>query len=358
MSGLLLYCRPGFEKDLANEIQDKAGALEAFGYPQLKVNDGYIVYQCYEPDQADLLAKKLPLTSLVFARQMFACLEQVTEMDPGDRIGPILAAVKDFPLCGELRVEHPDTEKGKELSKLCRKFTVPLRQALRKQGKLLEKEVTNRPTMHVFFTDSLAAYVGYSYSYNQSPLPGGILRLKFPSASPSRSTLKLEEAFQLFVPKDEHEKRLTSGMNAVDLGACPGGWTYQLVRRGMFVTAIDNGAMADSLMDTGQVKHYAEDGFKFRPKKKNVHWLVCDMIEQPQKVAKLMATWVAEGECQEAMFNLKLPMKRRYDSVKESLALIEEVMAKHGYSRYELQVKHLYHDREEVTAHLRLTPRN
>jgi len=47
------------------------------------------------------------------------------------------------------------------------------------------------------------------------------------------------------------------------------------------------------------------------------------MIEQPQKVAKLMAQWVASGRCKEAMFNLKLPMKKRYESVQESLLLLQ-----------------------------------
>lgn len=42
-------------------------------------------------------------------------------------------------------------------------------------------------------------------------------------------------------------------MYAVDLGACPGGWTYQLVKRNMWVSSVDNGPMAQSLMDTGQV---------------------------------------------------------------------------------------------------------
>ena len=32
MLGILLYCRPGFENDCANEIQDKASELEVFGF--------------------------------------------------------------------------------------------------------------------------------------------------------------------------------------------------------------------------------------------------------------------------------------------------------------------------------------
>jgi 23S rRNA (cytidine2498-2'-O)-methyltransferase len=78
------------------------------------------------------------------------------------------------------------------------------------------------------------------------------------------------------------------------------------------------------------------------------------MIEQPQRVAKLMATWVAEKRCQEAMFNLKLPMKKRYESVQESLEIIAQVMKAHQHKSYQIQAKHLYHNREEVTVHLRL----
>lgn len=81
----------------------------------------------------------------------------------------------------------------------------------------------------------------------------GIPRLKFPADAPSRSTLKLEEALHVFIPADEWDERLANGMYAVDLGACPGGWTYQLVKRNMWVYSVDNGPMAQSLMDTGQV---------------------------------------------------------------------------------------------------------
>ena len=38
-------------------------------------------------------------------------------------------------------------------------------------------------------------------------------------------------------------------------------------KRGMFVQAVDNGAMDEGLMETGQVTYCAEDGFKFQPKK-------------------------------------------------------------------------------------------
>lgn len=358
MAGLLLYCRSGFENDVANEVQDKASQLEVFGYSKTKANSGYVLFHCHQEEHAELLAKQLVFNKLIFARQQFACMQVLDNIDVTDRIGPLLSACEGFPLCGELRVEYADTTDGRELSKLCRKISVPFRQALRKKNKLTNKDNSKKPVLHVFFTKTDKAYIGYSFTHNNSPLALGILRLKFPHDAPSRSTLKLDEAFQTFIPKEEHDVRLQGGLQAVDLGACPGGWTYQLVQRGMFVQAVDNGAMDEALMETGQVTYCPEDGFKFQPKKKNVYWLVCDMIEQPQRVAKLMATWVAEGRCKEAMFNLKLPMKKRYESVQGALAIIDEVMQANQVGKYLMQAKHLYHNREEVTVHLRLKQKN
>jgi 23S rRNA (cytidine2498-2'-O)-methyltransferase len=354
MAGLALYCRTGFEKDLANEVLEKSAELNVYGYPELKANSGLVLFHCYQEQDADALAKKLPLSSLIFARQLFAFSERCEQLDTNDRIGPILSGCIEFPECGELRVEHADSTEGREISKFCRKISVPLRQALRGKRILTPLERSNLPVCHVYFEDSTTAIVGYSYPENNSPHPLGILRLKFPNEAPSRSTLKLDEAFQLFIPKKEHGKRLSGGLHAVDLGACPGGWTYQLVKRGMFVEAVDNGAMDEALMATGQVRYCPEDGFKFQPRKNNVYWLVCDMIEQPQRVAKLMATWIATKRCEETVFNLKLPMKKRYESVKEALEIIDQCIDQHRAGPYDLQVKHLYHDREEVTVHLRL----
>ncbi len=250
-----------------------------------------------------------------------------------------------------LRVEYPETNDGKTLSTLARKLTVPLRQSLRKARVLLPKEQKRAPVLHVLLLSGQQGYVGLSYPENNSPLENGIMRLKFPNEAPSRSTLKLEEAFLQFIPKAEWDKRLGGGLNAVDLGSSPGGWTYQLVKRSMMVTAIDNGPMAESLMQTGQVKHLTVDGFKFEPQKKNVYWVVCDMIEQPQRVAERMGDWLINGWCQEAIFNLKLPMKKRYETVTEILAQLEQRLVDADI-KFRLQVKHLYHDREEVTVHV------
>ncbi|WP_338294833.1 23S rRNA (cytidine(2498)-2'-O)-methyltransferase RlmM [Planctobacterium marinum] len=346
MSEVVLgYCRPGFEADAGLEIQTRAAENGFYGFFRADKGTGFYLFEVQQSPNS--LLDRLNIKQLIFTRQWFLVLGHHVDMCRDDRLGDLKPSLLELPLISELRVEHPDTEPGKELSRFCRKFSVPLRQILKSQKCYNEKKVAHCLT--AFFVSGTECFVGIAPVSNMNPQPGGIMRLKFPAESPSRSTLKLDEAFLTFIPQNEREQRLRAGLNAVDLGACPGGWTYQLVRRGMFVQAVDNGLMDDSLMETGQVSHFQADGFKFKPKKKNVHWLVCDMIEQPQKVAKLMAQWVNDGWCKEAMFNLKLPMKRRLESVLECMEIITQELKQ----PFDCEAKHLYHDRDEITVYLR-----
>jgi len=136
-----------------------------------------------------------------------------------------------------------------------------------------------------------------------------------PQAS-SRSTLKLAEALFTLLSEEERTSHLRAGLRAVDLGAAPGGWTYH---RGLNVTAVDNGPMAASVMATGMVEHVRADGFTWRPRRP-VEWLVCDMVEQPSRVAALVADWIGSGRCRRSIFNLKLPMKKRLAEIEKCRA--------------------------------------
>lgn len=352
LNRVILYCRSGFEKECAAEIEDKASELSIFGFAKLKPESGYVEFECYQSGEAEKLISLLNFRTLIFARQMFVAGELLTNLSTQDRISPIVDAIKgNISRAGSLRVEVADTNESKELANFCKKFTVPLRQIFRLNNLLLKVENPLKPVIHLLFIDSTSCFVGYSNSNNNSPFYMGIPRLKFPADAPSRSTLKLEEAFHIFIPYEEWDERLKGGLNAVDLGASPGGWTYQLVKRSMMVYAIDNGPIDNRLMDSGQVKHFREDGFKFQPKKNNIYWLVCDMVEKPNKVTDLMANWLINGWCREAIFNLKLPMKKRYEEVKQNLILLRELLVEHQIN-VQIQAKHLYHDREEVTIHV------
>lgn len=349
---ILLYCRAGFEKEGAAEICDAAAGLSVEGYAKARPDSGYVIYQPHAPSAMAALSERLNWRRLTFARQLLFAAPLVTDLPVGDRVTPLLGLAREFGTpFREVWLETADTNEAKELSGFCKKFEKPFRIALNKAG-LLAPNDAELPRLHLFFLGSAAAFVAISQAGNASDWPLGIPRLKMPRAAPSRSTLKLAEAFMEFVGGQNAGQRLRAGQTAVDLGASPGGWTWQLAQRGLHVTAVDNGPMDKALMAGGMVEHLKTDGFHYRPKRP-VDWLVCDMVEKPARIAELVADWAAGKHCQEAIFNLKLPMKKRYDELKHCRGLIEARLAAAGVEA-RLRFKQLYHDREEVTGHLRV----
>lgn len=52
MNNVVLYCRPGFEKECAAEITEKAAEREIYGFARVKENSGYVVFVCYQHEEA------------------------------------------------------------------------------------------------------------------------------------------------------------------------------------------------------------------------------------------------------------------------------------------------------------------
>ncbi|SHL80886.1 23S rRNA (cytidine(2498)-2'-O)-methyltransferase RlmM [Phytopseudomonas punonensis] len=347
MKTLLLHCRPGFENEVCSEISEHAARLDVPGYAKAKPNTACAEFICSDESGAERLMAGLRFSQLIFIRQW--ARGRFIELPEKDRISVLLEDLLPLPVFGSLWLEVFDTNDGKELSGFCKKFEGPLRKALMAAGRLAEN--ARAPRLLLTFKSGREVFVGMAEANNSAIWPMGIPRLKFPREAPSRSTLKLEEAWHTFIPREQWDERLSDEMTGVDLGASPGGWTYQLVRRGMLVTAIDNGPMAESLMDTGLVKHLMVDGFTWKPKQP-VDWMVCDIVEKPARSAALLETWIGEGHCREAVVNLKLPMKQRYAEVQRLLERIAEGLAARKV-KATIACKQLYHDREEVTCHLR-----
>lgn len=329
MTFSLIYCRAGFENDCASEIMSQTQS----GY--VKTKPGLVEFH----DDSTLNYWKL-----VFARQLISSAFYLKNLPETDRITPIWEGIKKNGLGDkvfkEVVVETTDTEETKPLLQFCKSFA----NAVHQKKVALSKDSDCK--LHIVFDSFFSCYVGFSQAGNSSPHFMGIPRLKFPKDAPSRSALKLDEAFQVFFTEQERAKLLKEGETAVDLGAAPGGWTYQLVQRGIHTYAIDNGPMDKALMDSGKVEHVRADAFKWFPEKR-VKLMVCDIVEKPSRVTQLMVKWLKEDHCHTAVFNLKLPMKKRFEEVKASLNEIEKALYGHDMI---LICKQLYHDREEVTV--------
>ncbi len=354
-NGMLCYCRAGFEPELAAELTERTALAGCHGHARAARHDGYVVFETHLPAADDQAPGTInaplpspPFTELIFARQKLQLLAELRALDPRDRITPILSALHDntsSPAFGQLLVEHPDSDTGKPLAGLARSFGNALRPALRKAGLLAQRDDFSAPRLHVFFTAGDHVFLATSDPRDSAPWPLGIPRLKPHPEAPSRSALKLEEALLTLLDEDQRTRLLQPGMRGADLGAAPGGWTWVLARHGLHVTAIDNGPLRQHLLDSGQVEHLRADGFAWQPPRP-LDWLVCDMVEQPRRVAARMAEWMREGWCQHAIFNLKLPMKKRWLETRLCLDLFREQSAR----PLSLRARQLFHDREEITV--------
>lgn len=342
MNGLLCYCRAGFEPELAAELTERAAQAGHAGFARTERGSGYVVFA---DDDAERLSQALPWRELIFARQKLRLIAELRGLDPRDRIAPMLAALPAGRRFGALVVEHPDSDEAKPLSGLARSFGNALRPALRKAGVLTTADDDALERLHVCFVAGDHALLAIADPRDSSPWPLGVPRLRMHAEAPSRSALKLEEALLCLLDADERERLLRPGMRAADLGAAPGGWTWVLVRHGLHVVAIDNGPLRPHLFDSGLVEHLRADGFAWQPQRP-LDWMVCDMVEQPKRVAARMAEWFAQGWCRHAVFNLKLPMKKRWA---ETQACLSDFV--NGAQRpLTVRARQLYHDREEITV--------
>ncbi|MEY2866822.1 MAG: hypothetical protein RIQ43_848, partial [Pseudomonadota bacterium] len=244
-----------------------------------------------------------------------------------------------------LSVETPDSDAARPLAGLAKSFGNALRPALRKRGLLTDRPNAKLPQLHVIFLSNRHLLLASSTENDRSPWPMGIPRLKQDSRAPSRSAMKLDEAILCLMTPAERLSLIAAGMQAADLGAAPGGWSWVLAKNQLHVSAIDNGPMSADALATGLIEHIRADGFHWQPQRP-IDWMVCDMVETPSKVAKRMAQWFANGWCRNAIFNLKLPMKKRWEETALCLDLFQSQCGRPVLIR----ARQLYHDREEITV--------
>jgi 23S rRNA (cytidine2498-2'-O)-methyltransferase len=317
------------------------------GFVKARPGSGFALFQAHQDEMGAELGKHLELRRLVFPRQAVRAAALLT-LPEADRVSAIVSEARSIGRrFAALWIETPDTNEGKSLATLTRPLARHLERGLAKAGIAID-DPDAPERLHVFFVGGLACHVGTTSIANSASAPMGIRRLKMPPGAPSRSTLKLAEALLEFIGPGSLDRHLAPGMSAVDLGASPGGWTWQLAKRSVSVVAVDNGPIDERLLATGLVKHRREDGLTFAPPKP-VDWMVCDIVESPSRVAAVAARWIAEGRCRESIVNLKLPMKRRWEEVERCRGIIDAALGGRGYY---LRIKHLYHDREEVTVYL------
>jgi len=349
---VVAQCRAGFEPEAAADLAQVAAQAHCALDVDAPPGRGYVLARGDTLDRRRW-SRAVAASPPIFIRSSFVGAGPLALVDPArrektDRVTPLIDAIVAMANApySAVWMEFPDTNEGKAMSVLARALLPRIEAHLREHA-MLDPHATKR--LHVFLEDGRHACVGTSDAATGSRWPMGIARLRMPRGAPARSTLKLAEAFIVFLGECE-TTLLRPGLRAVDLGSAPGGWTWQLAQRGLRVTSVDNGALKGEIASDPLVTHVRDDGLKWRPRRP-VDWLVCDIVLQPKRIAALVAGWMADGAARRAIFNLKLPMKKRYDEVEHARVTISESLTRAGV-RFELRFRQLYHDREEVTGYI------
>lgn len=130
------------------------------------------------------------------------------------------------------------------------------------------------------------------------PFPKGEVPVASDKGAPSRAFAKLVEAeLRLGL-------RIAADETCVDLGACPGSWTYVAANRGARVSAVDRSPLREDLMANPLVTFQQGDAFKFSPEVP-VDWLLCDVIAAPERSIELVLDWVRERRCRRFIVTIK-----------------------------------------------------
>ena len=189
--------------------------------------------------------------------------------------------------------------------------------------------------LFVFFADFGRVFV------SREAWRGGQRRMADDELAPSRSYLKVEEAYIVLGREPQ------PGETVMDLGAAPGGWSFSAAKRGAKVVALDNGPLKGGALNNPLIEHRLLDAFKFQPGPGEVYdWLFCDLVEEPHHVMQnLVQPWLANGWCRHFVINLKFGHVDAIGLLKEIRAA-GSPFADHATN---VSIRHLYHDREEFT---------
>jgi 23S rRNA (cytidine2498-2'-O)-methyltransferase len=162
----------------------------------------------------------------------------------------------------------------------------------------------------------------------------------------SRAGAKIAEALHYLLL---HRPALPAGSHWVELGACPGGMTSELLARGQRVTAIDRAPLDRRLDGRPGLKFVHADVATFQPPERVIYDAVLSDMNGPpdESMAQVMrlSRHLQPGGL--VVFTLKLP---KVESLEEPCALFRRIVAQAARAGLRLFAQtHLTYNRHEFT---------
>lgn len=148
---------------------------------------------------------------------------------------------------------------------------------------------------------------------------------------PSRAYLKLWEFFTIYQAPPKN-------ITAIDMGSCPGGWSWVLSELGFNVISVDKAPLDAKISKLPNIKFLQESAFGLDPKElPQIDWFFSDIICYPQRLLTLIKKWMKEGQVKNFVCTIKFQGEADFAIIDEFLKIPNS------------KIVHLYHNKHEVT---------
>jgi 23S rRNA (cytidine2498-2'-O)-methyltransferase len=154
---------------------------------------------------------------------------------------------------------------------------------------------------------------------------------------PSRAYLKLWEFFTVYAPE------AIPGGTSIDVGSCPGGWTWVL-RTMEFdkVISVDKAPIEERIMNLGKIEFLKESAFGLDPKNfETIDWFCSDIICYPERLLTLVKKFLDAGKVRNFVCTIKYQSEVDWENTVKFLEIPGS------------QIVHLHHNKHEVTWFLK-----
>lgn len=166
-----------------------------------------------------------------------------------------------------------------------------------------------------------------------SPYPLGEMTFEEDKVNPpSRAYLKLWEFFTVHAPRNHQ------GGMSIDVGSCPGGWTWVLSTLGYDVISVDKAPLDPKIAARKGVQFMEQSAFGLTPKDvPELEWFCSDIICYPSRLYNLVTQFLDSGKVKNFACTLKYQNETDWETTNKFLEIPGS------------KIVHLHHNKHEVT---------
>ncbi|MES2855642.1 MAG: SAM-dependent methyltransferase [Bdellovibrionota bacterium] len=229
----------------------------------------------------------------------------------------------------------------KQLKKLGHRWTLAPVESVRR-SRLIEEQLRPLKIKPIAFLEKWPAKSGvFALLDNDTLIASPTVSMPFANGEmvfiesdepPSRAYLKLWEHFTATGTQPLKDE------SCIDLGSCPGGWTWVLSELGCQVISVDKAPLDEKLLKRTNVRPMKKDVFTLKPEEiGKVDWLFSDVICEPRKLLDLVHVWRASGLVKHFVCTIKFKGATDHEVVKDFLKIEGS------------QARHLFNNKHEIT---------